>query len=214
MAEIIWKGLVFTSTDIRTDLSAYRRYSQLLIPLHGEEHRFLALCNNESVVFYLGSTTPGGTARLTTFFTSVYPSYAQDERPELDGFGTHCTLRNSYFNRNAAPFFYPDFLSSLIFAARSSISGRIAYQVVLRSRMARFSGRLHHSFVVSIGVSGSEEEKQFFLHLVAGQAYALKKNHRWRMHSSLKAAVLFREDVFRLADNLVNFIRIPSDQDQ
>ncbi len=214
MTHISWKGLVFTSTDIRTDLSVYRRYSPFLIPLQGEEHRFLAKCDCSSVVFFLGSTSSEGLERLATFFTSVYPSYVQDEIPDPEMANTYCTLRNSHFNRKVRPFYYPDFMSSLIFAARSAKTGKVTYEVVLRSRVSRLSGRLHYSFVVSVGVSGSEDEKRFFLHLIAGQAYSLKKSHGWKMSRKLDAPVLFREDTFVLADNLMNFIRIPSDQDQ
>ena len=213
MERIKWRRVVFFEPDQRTDLTIYRRFSYFLAPLPGEENRFLAVSTPESINYYVGSNRDGSLKRMSSFFISLYPCYVERVEPDIGPGNDEFTLINARRNRKTRDFFDPEFVARIISAPKIAGSITIAYEVVLRSGGDKLLKGLGYSFIVNVTVYGKDEDSDMIKYMLRRSLSSLKTNHGWRMRLSSNRPVIFRADVFKKTEVLMNFIRFPLDQE-
>lgn len=209
-----WGRFYFTDENIRTDFLLYRDRSYLALPSEGEENRFLIQSSDTNIDFYVGSTSMENYTTIQKFFEKLYSCYIKDEIPSPLNANGSVTLRNSKQSRRHGFRYFPGFIKNVIYLPSSVPDLTLQYEVIIRSRESRLTGRKRFNFCTSVRTEYHGGSIRSVSDYIKGEVARLRKDRNWRMKVSRSGRARFRADIFSDPLLLSNFVRVPEDEGQ
>ena len=134
-----WSRLVFTSSDVQTDMLLYRDRSYLLIPSRNEENIFVAIPGGDRTEFYVYSTSLQDHANIREFFRKLYACELEKaDPPELSG-EMRLILVNSFLNRRVKEFHFSSLIASVVNFMGPVEGSTLRYAVKIRSAWSEYA---------------------------------------------------------------------------
>ena len=203
-----WRELTFRNQEVRTDSVYYLEKSGLLLPAGKAENLFRSSFTKNETRFFIGSDDSVSLRRLDLFFQRVYQTVSSPcDFPELD-YGDVLFLSNSIMNRKVRNFYSPSFVRKIFDIIHASDLDRLGYEIAIRTPGP---GRTHSrfNFILKIWTDtpdGLGEVRDLIMSAIRD----LKKDSKWRFRVGRKRT---STDLLSNPRNLINFLRIPSEND-
>lgn len=197
--------IVFTDSNLKTDLLLFRNHAEMLVPPRKYFNEFILYSEGGNTHFYIGSSSNGAYELLRSFFTRLYPCYVKESNPSIKR-GRGRIYYVSREKKKSFEYYFPDLLNSIATLAAMFPECNIAYLCRVYSSLS-LSGRKYGLF---IRISSCEEYNKEIMEFLDQQIRSLKKRHGIKM-KRCRFVIPLRKNSMSMAFNLASFIRIPED---
>lgn len=207
---LMTREILFPTGDIRTDSLLYREKSGLLLPEPFTQNLFYAVSDEMETRFFIASESRLNLEKMEAFFLRLYGAIFQDCEDPVKHAGSTVFLKSTIRNARVKEFYHPRFVRNMLDYSSIDRSARISYCVSVRS--GRHVGRKGRRYNISVSVGfDSRFSRRKFMELIDSELSAMKREARFVLKKSGRG--ILSDNTLSQSFNLINFIRIPSEQD-
>lgn len=202
--------ILFPSGQIKTDSLLYREKSHLLIPEAETQNVFAVVAEEFETRFYISSDSMRNLERVQSFFSRLYGAIFEDSDGIEATRSTPIMLKNSLSNVRRGEFYHPRFVRNILDYPSVHKGTGMVYRVTVRAGKQGKLGSPRFNFLVSIGFTSNLSVRKL-RDLIRVDTRELRTESRYRI--KLTKTPRLRDNLFKYPFNLINFIRVPSEND-